>query len=295
MQTGLFLLLLVAYACLSWTVEARMAVSSSSALQQLRASPADAVKTATARSQDMNNHLDSRKRLEKHLHKQPLTVHENHVWQKTEHSQSEEPMDSLKERQLEVEPEDDAECEMHVDKLASVMMKKNIGAHKIKASEKQQLLANGWRAVDPEQPGAVKIVCGNEESHLGMTQQCLLWKDGKATLKKEEEITALIRSEYMNKDKAAGPGVQKVSCDYMRIFYIGPRPKPPPEEKKTPGSGGQTQLPYGIGGQLPPGFKVTGFKVIGGSQENPQAQEKEDKGSDVVTGTGPRGQKRKCV
>lgn len=292
----MYLLLLVMCACLSRAAGAR-AAGSSSGLQPVTASLADTATAAVAArgSLYMTSHHGSRKQLKKHLGVQPQTALEDPDGQDAEQAQVKEPTDPSNLRQPLGELEDDGECEMHVDKLGSLMMKKNIGVHKIKASEKKQLLASGWHKVDPEQPGAVKVVCGDKESHLGLADHCLLWKDGEPALKKEEEVASLMRTEYMNKDK--GPGVQKVSCDYLRVFYIGPRPKPPPEPK-PPKDEGQ-KLPFNIPGidwskKLPPGMKIVGMKLTGGDQPDQGTNDKDDKGSDIVTGTRPRGHKRKC-
>lgn len=294
---AMYLLLLVVCSCLSTKAEARVAGSSSS-LQPVTASLSDVVTDAigTRESSKMNTLPGSGMQLRKHLREEPHIALQDPDGQITGQTQRKEPTDPMSARQSGGDLEDDAECEMHIDKLASLMMKRNIGVQKIKASEKKELLSNGWHKVDPEQPGAVKIVCGEKESHLGLADHCLLWKDGEPTLKKEEEVAALMRTEYMNKDK--GPGVQKVSCDYLRVFYIGPRPKPPPEPKKPPKDDSQ-KLPFNIGGidwskKFPPGMKVVGMKLKTGGQSGEETKEKGDKGSDVVASTRPGGHKRKC-
>lgn len=292
----MYLLLLVACACLSQAAEAR-AAGSSSGLQPVTASLADTATAGVAAtgSLEMTSLRGSREQLKKHLGVQPQTALDDLDGQDVEQAKVKEQTNPSNSRQPGGELEDDGECELHVDKLGSLMMKKNIGVHKIKASEKKQLLASGWHEVDPEQPGAVKVVCGDNESHLGLADHCLLWKDGVPALKKEEEVASMMRTEYMNKDK--GPGVQKVSCDYLRIFYIAPRPKPPPEPK-LPKDEGQ-KLPFNIPGidwskKLPPGMKIVGMKLTGGDQPGQDTKDMDDKGSDVVGGTRPRGHKRKC-
>lgn len=283
------LLLLVACSCLSQVAEAR-AASPSPGLQPVTASLAD----TAGGSLDKTSLHGSRKQVKKRLGIQPQTADEDLDGQDAEQTQVKKPTDPSSSGQPGGELEDDGECEMHIDKLGSLMMKKNIGVHKIKASEKKQLLASGWHKTDPEQPGAVRVVCGGKESYLGLADHCLLWKDGEPALKKEEEIASLMRTEYMNKDK--GPGVQKVSCDHLRVFYIGPRPKPPPEPKPPKD---EDQNPFNILGidwskKLPPGMKIVGMKLTSGDQEGKGPKDKDDKGSDVVGGTRPRGHRRKC-
>ncbi|MPC23436.1 hypothetical protein E2C01_016485 [Portunus trituberculatus] len=142
-----------------------------------------------------------------------------------EDTQEEELVDS-EETQTNNGFEKDGECVMYINKLASIMMKKNIGTHIIRESDKAQYLRSGWHVVDPAQPGAVRIVCGGEEAHIGLADHCLVWRDGRPSLEKEEDVTAMLASgQYTVVSHKSHPGSQRVSCDNLRGFFIVPSHK----------------------------------------------------------------------
>ena len=154
---------------------------------------------------------------------------ENHT-QEEEDTQEEELVDS-EETEASNEPEKDGECVMYINNLASIMMKKNIGTHRISESDKAQYLRSGWHVVDPAQPGAVRIVCGGEETHIGLANHCLVWRDGRPSLEKEEDVTAMLGSgQYTVVSHKSHPGSQRVSCDNLRGFYIVPSHKKNPAQ-----------------------------------------------------------------
>lgn len=152
--------------------------------------------------------------------------------QEDEDTQEEELVDS-EETQTNNESEKDGECVMYINKLASTMMKKNIGTHRIRESDKAQYLRSGWHVVDPAQPGAVRIVCGGDETHISLADHCLVWRDGRPFLEKEEDVTAMLGSgQYVVVSHKSHPGSQRVSCDNLRSFYIAPSYKKNPTNEE---------------------------------------------------------------
>lgn len=222
-----FLLLVICW-CLSGGNEAR-ATGLSSGLHILRGDTGVAAGSGRE-AWAMETHSSQKKQLREVLNEQlPFPVDdatEDDTTEDEEETDGEEATESSEEPQVDTEYENDGECTMYINNMASAMMKKNIGTHNIKESDKTEYLNSGWHVVDPAQPGAVRIVCDEEETYIGLADHCLVWKDGRPTLKKEDEVTAMLGSgQYTIVSHKARPGAQRVSCDNLREFYISPNHK----------------------------------------------------------------------